>query len=282
MSDASILHAQQLAYWNGPAVTRWITKQENMDAALAPVADAAIALAAVRPGERVLDIGCGSGATSIALARLVGPTGHVTGLDVSDPMIELARKRSVGMGNLDWVLADAAAHDFPPRSADLLFSRFVVMFFGEPVAAFANLRRALRPGGRLVFACWRPLDENPWMLLPLQVVQPLVPPVPRPEPNEPGPFAFGDAERVTHILTAAGFASPRYVRFEFAMVLGTSLDDAAEQTTSMGAASRALQGQPEAIMEVARTAVRAALVPHLESGRVALPGAVWLVESLAA
>jgi SAM-dependent methyltransferase len=282
MSDASILHAQQLAYWNGPAVTRWITKQENMDAALAPVADAAIALAAVRPGERVLDIGCGSGATSIALARLVGPTGHVTGLDVSDPMIELARKRSVGMGNLDWVLADAAAHDFPPRSADLLFSRFGVMFFGEPVAAFANLRRALRPGGRLVFACWRPLDENPWMLLPLQVVQPLVPPVPRPEPNEPGPFAFGDAERVTHILTAAGFASPRYVRFEFAMVLGTSLDDAAEQTTSMGAAGRALQGQPEAIMEVARTAVRAALVPHLESGRVALPGAVWLVESLAA
>jgi SAM-dependent methyltransferase len=281
MSDAPTLHAQQLAFWNGPAVTRWITKQEQMDAALAPVAAAAITLAAVRSGERVLDIGCGSGATSIALAHLVGPTGHVTGLDVSGPMIELARKRSAGMGNLDWLLADAAAHDFPPGSTDLLFSRFGVMFFGDPVAVFANLRRALKPGGRLVFACWRPLNENPWMLLPLQVVQTLVPPVPRPGPDEPGPFAFGDPERVTHILTTAGFSSPRYIRFEFEMVLGTSLDDAAEQATSMGAASRALQEQPEAVLEVARKAVRGALVPHFGSGRVALPGAIWLVESLA-
>src|SRR5262249_46490595 len=116
MSDASTLHAQQLAFWNGPAVARWITRQEPMDAALAPV----------QPGDRVLDIGCGSGATSIALARLVGPTGQVTGIDVSGSMIELARKRSVGMGNLDWLLADAAAHDFPPGSTDLLFSRFGV------------------------------------------------------------------------------------------------------------------------------------------------------------
>jgi SAM-dependent methyltransferase len=266
MSDPFALHAEQLAFWNGPAVTCWITKQEQMDAALAPVADAAIKLAAVQSGERVLDIGCGSGATSIALARLVGLTGHVTGLDVSGPMIELAGKRSVGMSNLDWLLADAAAHDFLPRSADLLFSRFGVMCFGEPVAAFANLRRALRPGGRLVFACWRPLNENPWMLLPLQVVQSLVPPVPRPGPNDPGPFAFGDPERVTHILTTAGFASPRYVPAEFAMVLGTSLDDATEQATSMGAASRALQGQPEAVIEGARTAVRAALVPTSKLG----------------
>jgi SAM-dependent methyltransferase len=280
MSDATILHAQQLAYWNGPAVTRWITKQEQMDAALAPVADAAITLAAVQPGERVLDIGCGSGATSMTLARLVGPTGRVTGLDVSGPMIELARKRSVGMGNLDWLLADAAAHDFPPGLTDLLFSRFGVMFFGDPVTAFANLRRALRRDGRLVFACWRPLDENPWMLLPLQVVLRLVPPVPRPGPDEPGPFAFGDPERVTQILTTAGFSSPRYIRFEFAMVLGRSLDEAAEQATAMGAASRALQEQPEEVVKVAREAVRAALAPHFESGRVALPGAVWLVESL--
>jgi SAM-dependent methyltransferase len=281
MNEATVRHAQQLAYWNGPAVARWVTKQEQMDAALAPVGDAAIALAVVQPGERVLDIGCGSGATSMALARLVGPTGQVTGLDVSGPLIDLARKRSAGMGNLDWLLADAAAHDFPTGSTDLLFSRFGVMFFGDPVAAFANLRRALRVGGRLVFACWRPLNENPWMLLPLQVVQTLVPPAPRPGPDEPGPFAFADPERVTHILTAAGFSSPRYIRFELAMVLGTSLDEAAEQATSMGAASRALQDQPEAVMEVARKAVRAALVPHLESGRVALPGAVWLVESLA-
>jgi len=281
MSDASTIHAQQLAYWNGPAVARWITKQELLDAAMAPVADAAIGLAAVQPGERVLDIGCGSGATSIALARLVGRRGKVTGLDVSEPMIEFARRRSAGIENLEWLLADAAVHEFPLSSTDLLFSRFGVMFFGDPVSAFANLRRALRPSGRLVFACWRPLSENPWALVPLQIVQTLVPPGPPPGLDEPGPFAFSNPERVKHILSGAGFSHPRFSRFDFPMVLGANLDDAAEQATTMGAASRALQGQPEAIIAAARSAVRAALVPYVEPGRVALSGAIWLVESSA-
>ena len=281
MSDAATIHAEQVAYWNGPGVARWVTRQEQMDAVLAPVAEAALAMANVQPGERALDIGCGSGATSIALAGLVGPTGHVTGLDVSGPMIELARKRSIGIDNLDWVLADAATHGFSPGSTDLLFSRFGVMFFGDPVTAFANLRRALQPGGRLVFACWRPLNENPWILVPLQAVQPLVPPLPQPGREEPGPFAFGDPGRVAHILTAAGFSDPRFVEFEMDMVLGANLDDAVEQATSMGAASRALQGQPDSVKQAAERAVRNALVPYIEGGRVALPGAVWLVEGLA-
>ena len=281
MSDPAILHAEQVAYWNGSGAVRWVAKQQEMDASLAPVAEAALAQARVQPGERVLDIGCGSGATSIALAGLVGPAGHVTGLDVSGPMIELARRRSAGTGHLDWMLADAATHDFPPGSVDLLFSRFGVMFFGDPVAAFANLRRALRPGGRLVFACWRPLEENPWMRLPLQVVQTLVPPHPKRGGDEPGPFAFGDPERVTHILTGAGFSAPRCVRFDMDMVLGSSLDEVAEQATSSGAASRALQGQPETVKRAAELAVREALIPFFKSGKVALRGAVWLVESLA-
>ena len=279
MSDPATLHAEQLAFWNGPAVTRWITNQEQMDAALAPVADAAIKLASVRPGEKVLDIGCGSGATAIALAGVVGDGGHVTGIDVSKPMIDLARRRAAGMKHLDWLLADAAAPHVSLPAADLLLSRFGVMFFGDPVAAFTNLRRALKPGGRLVFACWRPLAENPWMLVPLQAVLPLVPPPPRPGPNDPGPFAFGDPEHVARILTAAGFARPRHTPFDFAMLLGTSLDEAAEQATSMGAASRVLKEQPETVVAAARTAVRRALEPHLRAGKVALPGAVWLVES---
>jgi SAM-dependent methyltransferase len=279
MSDPSTLHAEQLAFWNGPAVTRWITKQAQMDTALAPVADAAIKLAAVRAGEKVLDIGCGSGATAIALAGLVGDGGHVKGIDVSQPMVDLARRRASGMKNLDWLLADAAAPGVSLPASDLLFSRFGVMFFGDPVAAFTNLRRSLKPGGRLVFASWRPLAENPWMLAPLQAVLPLVPPMPRPNPNDPGPFAFGDPERVTQILTAAGFARPRHTPFDFAMLLGTSLDEAAEQATSMGAASRALKEQPDAVVTAARSAVRRALEPHLRAGKVALPGAVWLVES---
>lgn len=278
MSDPTTLHAEQLAFWNGPAVNRWITKQEQMDTSLAPVADAAIKLAAVRPGERVLDIGCGSGATSIALAGLTGKNGHVTGVDISAQMIELARRRSGKIGNLDYALADAASETFA-SPFDLMFSRFGVMFFGDPVAAFANLRRALKPGGRLVFASWRPLNENPWMLVPLRAVLPLVPPQPRPGPNDPGPFAFGDMNRVRQILTAAGFAELRETRFDFDMLLGESLEEATEQATSMGAASRALKEQPDAVVASARKSIRAALAPHSASGRVNLPGAVWLVES---
>jgi SAM-dependent methyltransferase len=279
MSDAQDLHAQQVAYWNGPAVSRWISRQEQMDAGLAPVAEAAISLAAVTPGEHVLDIGCGSGATSLALARLVGPTGQVTGLDVSAPMIELARSRLAGHGNLTFELADAAAHKLPAASADLLFSRFGVMFFGDPAAAFANLRQALKPSGRLVLACWRPLDENLWMLVPLQAVQPLIPPLPRPNPEEPSPFAFGDTRRVTRILTSAGFAVPGFTKFDMAMHLGAGLDEAVEQGISFGATARALQGQPDSVVQAAKEAVRTALAPHLTANGIALPGAIWLIQS---
>lgn len=279
MSDAAALHAQQVAYWNGAGVKPWIARQAHMDARLVPVAEAAIALAAVKPGETVLDIGCGTGATSIALAAKVGPSGHVTGLDVSGPMIELARPRGAGIANLEWRQADASSEEFTPGGADLLFSRFGVMFFGDPTAAFTNLRRALRPGGRLVFACWRPFNENPWMLLPLQAVEMLVPPMPRPGPEEPGPFAFGDTARVVRILTGAGFAAPTFNRFDMAMQLGANLDEAAEQAATFGAAGRALQEQPADIVQAARAAIRVALEPHVTADGVALPGAIWLVEA---
>lgn len=284
MTATDELHAQQIAFWNGPGGDQWVAEQARMDAMLDPVLTAAIAHAAPRAAETVLDVGCGCGATTLALAQTVGPGGRVTGLDVSAPMLGLARSRGAGRDNLAWLLADAATHPFEPASVDLVFSRFGVMFFGEPVAAFANLRRALRPDGRLVFACWSPFAENDWMRVPLRAAYAHVPPLPRPGPGEPGPFAFAEPEPVSRMLIQAGFAPPRFTKRGLALDLadGQGLEAAAQHAASFGPAGRALQDQPEAARSAATAAIRVALAPYADAGRVHLPAAIWLVDSVPA
>jgi SAM-dependent methyltransferase len=282
MADPEQLHVDQIAYWNGPVAKRWVARQAQNDVVLAPVAEAALAHAAPRPGERALDIGCGCGDTTLALARVVGPAGRVTALDISVPMLAVARARAAkaDLENIDWLQADAASQTLPPAAFDLLFSRFGVMFFGDPVAAFANLRLALRPGGRLVFACWRPIAENAWMRVPLDAVRSLVPPQPAALPDAPGPFSFADPERVTRILAGAGWPPPRLIRLDLDLDLaaGEGLDAAVDQVTTIGPTSRALQDQPEATRRAALSAVRDALAPHAQAGQVRLGAAIWLVD----
>ena len=167
MSDPALLHANQIAYWNGTGGGHWVRRQELTDLVLAPVAEVALARAAVKPGDRVIDIGCGCGATTLVLADAIQPGGALVAADVSEPMLGRARERIGERAGVAYVCADATTYGFAPGWADLLFSRFGVMFFGDPVAAFANMRCGLRPGGRTVFACWRKPAENPWMMLPL-------------------------------------------------------------------------------------------------------------------
>jgi len=278
MSDTDQLHADQIAYWNGSGGAHWVAQQRHTDAQLSPITEAVLAAAAASPGERILDVGCGCGTTTMLLATVAG---HVTGLDVSAPMLGWARERSVGRTNIDWVLDDAATHAFAPESFDLLFSRFGVMFFGSPVAAFANLRTALRPGGRLVFVCWRPFDENPWMRVPLHAAYEHIPRMPRPGPEDPGPFAFADPDRVARILTDAGWSAPKLTPVDVSLDLGAGggLDRAVEQATHIGAASRALREAPEELRPAAIAAIRAALVPYVRGETVALGGAVWVVRA---
>jgi len=157
-------NADQIAYWNGPGGQRWASRQQAQDILLKPVADILIDRARPLAGERVIDIGCGSGATTIAFAQKVGPSGHVLGVDVSGPMLERARQIAPKDLSVEFALADATIYPFESASFDLLASRFGVMFFADPVKSFANLRKALRPSGRLAFACWREPRENPWML----------------------------------------------------------------------------------------------------------------------
>ena len=280
-AEANSPNADQIAYWNGEASSRWLTRQQHLDATLEPLTRWALDQAAPRAGEQVLDVGCGCGATVLELARRVGPNGHVLGVDVSEPMLGQARKRAAeaGLRQVELVLADASAAKLPPARHDLMFSRFGVMFFRNPVAAFANLRRSLKPDGRLAFVCWQPLKLNPAFLVPLQAVAAFAPPRVPPAPGEPGPFAFGDPEHVRRILTDAGFRDVAFVAHDISMRLAAPGDLAAaeEHASQTGPVARVLADLPGEAGLAARAAIREALRPYDGPDGVALGGKVWLV-----
>jgi ubiquinone/menaquinone biosynthesis C-methylase UbiE len=281
--DAHEQNADQIAYWNGPSGQRWADRHAVQEKLLGPIADILVARAAPKPGERVLDVGCGSGATTMAFARAVAPDGFALGLDVSDPMLSQARAKAPKELPLDFVLADATVYRFEPQSFDLLASRFGVMFFADPIASFTNLRRALKPSGRLAFACWREPRENPWMMTPLMAVYKHVPKMPPVGPEEPGPFAFASQERVLRILKGAGFADvamePHNLPMDIA--IGGGLDAAVDGSLQIGPASRALQGYPPETYAAAKASIRESLVPFVKGQSVALQGSIWIVTAKA-
>lgn len=275
-------NAEQRAYWNEQAGPIWVAMQERMDAQIGGHGARALAVLNARPGERVLDVGCGCGDTALAIARAVGATGHVLGIDISGPMLARARERAAAAGakHADFALADAQTHALPAGAFDALFSRFGVMFFEAPVAAFANLARALRSGGRVVFACWQPPAANPWVAVPLAALAGVVPLPPAPPPGAPGPFAFGDTERVRGILGEAGLSDIAFRSEELPMAFG-GIDEAAAFLTELGPASRAVReaGGGEALREKAQAAIRAAVAPYARGGRVELASAIWVVSA---
>ena len=272
-------NADQIAYWNGPGGQRWAERQAAQDILLAPVLDILIDRARLKAGERIVDIGCGSGATSIAFAGKVGPSGHVTGIDVSAPMLARARASAPKELPVEFVQADATVYPFEPATFDLLASRFGVMFFADPTLSFANMRKALRPSGRLTFVCWREPRENPFFMAPLQAAYKHVPKMPQLGPDDPGPFAFASEERVRRILTQAGFADidmePCPLSLDAA--IGQGLDGAVKSALEIGPASRALEGQPAELRAAAAQSIREALTPFASGNGVKLPASIWIV-----
>jgi ubiquinone/menaquinone biosynthesis C-methylase UbiE len=272
---------EQIAYWNGPGGRKWLERQELQDALLAPVTRILLERAAALSGERVLDIGCGCGETALELARRVAPTGSVLGLDVSAPMLAHARtRRTAGLG-VEFVEADATTYAFAPAQADLLFSRFGVMFFADPARSFANMRRALRADARLTFACWRTPRENPWLTLALQEAYRHVPRLPEMGPDDPGPFSFAAQARVRTILESAGFADVDFEGADVTLDLanGLGLDAAVDTAMDIGPTSRALEGQPDALRAAVRDSISAALAARLDGDSVPLAGAIWVVRA---
>jgi SAM-dependent methyltransferase len=276
-------NADQIAYWNGPAGQRWTDRQAAQDVLLAPVSEILIDRARVSVGERIVDVGCGCGSTTIALAQRTGPTGHVLGVDISAPMLARARQIAQPGSPVDFVLADATVYPFNPASFDLLVSRFGVMFFAEPAVSFANMRRALRQSGRLAFACWREPRENPWMMAPLQAVYRHAPKLPQPGPEDPGPFAFASEGRVLRILDEAGFSKIMMEPCNLALdiAIGRGLDAAVEAALEIGPANRALEGQPADVRSAAKDSIREVLAPFANGQRVPLGGSIWIVTARA-
>jgi SAM-dependent methyltransferase len=272
-------NADQIAYWNGPGGQRWAARQASQDIVLAPVADALIDRADVKPGERIVDVGCGAGATTVAFAQKVGPSGHVVGIDISGPMLARARENLPAGLSADFVLADATIYPFEPARFDLLASRFGVMFFADPARSFANLHKAMRPSGRLAFACWREPRENPFFMAPLQAVYKHAPKLPPPGPEDPGPFAFASVARVNRILGAAGFSDIKMepVDLSLDIAVGRGVDVAVQSALEIGPAARALAEQPPEVVAAATQSIREALMPFVRGQAVPLPASIWIV-----
>ncbi|HEX5379380.1 MAG TPA: class I SAM-dependent methyltransferase [Phenylobacterium sp.] len=272
----------QIAYWNAGAGETWASLQERMDNQLAPLGRRVMRELDLAPGQRVLDIGCGAGQTSLQLAEAVGPTGQVTGVDISRPMLEVARRRvpGAGAGKATFLEADAQTRPFETAAYDAAFSRFGVMFFSDPVAAFANIRQALRPGGRLAFVCWRSPAESPVMTLPMAAAAPYLPPqAPPADPTAPGPFAFADPQRVRRILADAGFTDIELTPHNEKIGSG-DLEQTLEVSLRVGPLGNLLRENPDQ-RDAVIGAVREALAAHEGPDGVKLESATWIVTAKA-
>jgi SAM-dependent methyltransferase len=279
--DATGPNAEQIRYWNEVSGPKWVALHELVDAQIAPLGLRAMERAGLRAGERVLDIGCGCGGTTIELARRVGPAGAATGIDISSIMLERARAAAAtaGVVNLQFANADAQTHTFERDSFDVLYSRFGVMFFNDPAAAFRNLRAALRPGGRLAFVCWQSVQLNPWMFVPMMAAaQHISFPAP-PPPNAPGPFSFADPERVRGILSDAGFRQIGFEALNETLTVGGggSLDQTVNFLLQMGPTGTAMREAAQDKVDIVMAAVRESLTPFATAQGIQMASAAWIV-----
>jgi len=267
------------AYWDRAGKV-WVEQQAMLDRMYAPIAQAVVEAADLRAGEAVLDVGCGSGATTFAAAWRVGPQGRAVGVDISPALLELARRRAGedGLEGVAFLQADAQAHVFAPEF-DAIVSRFGVMFFPDPVAAFANLRTALKPGGRLVFACWRGPEDNAISTVPLEAAAPFLPTVPKFEKDAPGRFGFADPDRVRTILEESGWRDVAIAPLDDPTPV--SAEELLTMSLRVGPLNPILAGQGEAVRETVRAAVTAALEPYVKDGVAEMNSACWLVTARA-
>ena len=273
-------NAAQQEYWNTVAGPRWVGLGGFVERRVRAVNDLLLARSEMAPGEKVLEIGCGTGAATVPFAEAVGERGEVIGIDISEPMLAGARNRIAesGLRNVSLLQADAQTHRFEPNSFDLITSRFGVMFFADPVAAFTNLLPAARPGGRLCFACWAALEDNRHWLIPYEVALRHLGPPSAKDPRAPGPMAFSDPDYVRSFLRSAGFAAIEIHR-ETPDIVGSTPEEEAEHACIMGPSGRLIdEKQPDtAVRETIRREMIQAFAAHAQGGEMVLASTVFLV-----
>jgi len=277
-------NAAQIEFWNGDTGQNWVTHDALMEAMLSPLGERVLDSLPVSAGARALDIGCGCGHPTLSLARRIGPSGAVWGIDISEPMLRVAQaladQASGDTAPVTFVKADAQTHRFSGEPFDLVFSRFGVMFFENPVAAFSNVRSAMRPGGHMAFCCWQPRAVNPFMTVPAMAAMELLPAPPEMPPRAPGPFAFEEADYVAEVLAGAGFESVAVTPLQKPLTFGRglSLTDIVERLVQIGPIAQMVREAPEDLQQPVRDKVIEAVAPfYSEDTGMTLDGQFWQV-----
>ncbi len=269
---------EQIRFWSEEAGPQWVAEQALLDQLVGPSGLAAIDRAGLQPGQSVLDVGCGTGQTTVEIAKRVGVDGRVVGLDVSGVMLEAARQRAkTAAVAATFLEADAQVAPLPHRSFDTVFSRFGVMFFSDPRQAFSNFRGALKPDGCITFLCWQAVSENPWVAKPLAAMAEYVP-LPEPPPKKaPGEFSFSQRERILSVLSRSGFVDIDLHDLRTPLVLEAELAVAVDFFSHLGPAASLLREAEEGVAEKAKSALARVLEAHHEQGKLTMDAAIWLV-----
>ena len=267
-------NAEQAELWNGRLGKAWVNVEDYIDGMMAPLSTVALEAVNAKPSDRIIDIGCGCGTTSFSL----GATGAaVWGVDISTAMIDRANEKDNAAGNVAFSVGDAASQQYTADHT-VVFSRFGVMFFADSVKAFANIRSALVPGGRLVFLCWQPPAANPWLSIAGAALQPFQPAdAPPPDPEAPGPFRFGVPEDTRKVLGSAGFTNIAMQPVVKDLHLGDTIDEVMRFQSNVGPLSGLLETLDESRHAQATAAVRDAFAAKADSKGINLEAATWLV-----
>ncbi|MEM7176494.1 MAG: methyltransferase domain-containing protein [Pseudomonadota bacterium] len=271
--------------WSGEQGAKWAAAIDPMDRQVAPATQHAMAALAARPGERIIDLGCGGGATSLEIAEAVGAQGAVFGVDISPDLVEIARSRGAQIDHLTFEVADAATHPFQEQGWDAVFSRFGCMFFDEPAEALANLRAGVKADGRAVLTVWAEPKHNPWAMIPARAAAQVLGPAEKVPPGAPGPFGWATPDIFMPILQDAGWRDIAFEEHEIECPIGpeASTDPVAsaiDHAARIGPMARRLEEAPEAIHQI-RPILADALAPMVRDGAVYLPGRIRVISATA-